>query len=146
MEFFKRLDKRYYHTDPIEHIVGRQIRTVVEYDDLYENQTRFDGAVWTKFKDTHELKCQFHEDLRDIDLSKDVICLWFFRERADRDAGNDIKLDGKIITYQANTLFITPSKEIRIKERKKFFPRRPCVQIDISDEIYVNIKKQLGIN
>jgi hypothetical protein len=146
MEFFKRLDKRYYHTDPVEHIIGGQIRPVVEYDDLYENQTRFDGTVWTKFKQTYNLTCQFHDDLRDIDLSTDIICLWFFRERADRDAGNDVKLDGKIITYQANTLFITPSKEIRIKERKKFFPRRPCVQIDINNEIYLNIKKGLEIN
>ena len=146
MEFFKRLNKRYYHTDPVEHIIGGQIRPVVEYDDLYENQTRFDGTVWTKFKQTYNLTCQFHDDLRDIDLSTDIICLWFFRERADRDAGNDVKLDGKIITYQANTLFITPSKEIRIKERKKFFPRRPCVQIDINNEIYLNIKKGLEIN
>ena len=146
MEFFKRLDKRYYHTDPVEHIIGGQIRPVVEYDDLYENQTRFDGTVWTKFKQTYNLTCQFHDDLRDIDLSNDITCLWFFRERADRDAGNDVKLNGKIVTYQANTLFITPSKEIRIKERKKFFPRRPCVQIDINNEIYLNIKKGLGID
>ena len=146
MEFFKRLDKRYYHTDPVEHIIGGQIRPVVEYDDLYENQTRFDGTVWTKFKQTYDLTCQFHDDLRDIDLSTDITCLWFFRERADRDAGNDVKLNGKIVTYQANTLFITPSKEIRIKEREKFFPRRPCVQIDINNEIYLNIKKGLGID
>jgi len=146
MDFFKRLDKRYHHTDPVEYIIGPQIRTVAEYDDLYENQTRFDGVVWTKFKETHNLTFQFHEDLRDADFSTDITCLWFFRERSDRDAGSDIKLDGKIVTYQANTLFITPSKEITIKERKKFFPRRPCVQIDISNEIFVNIKKQLGIN
>ena len=146
MEFFKRLNKKYYHTDPVEHIIGQQIRKLAEYDDLYENQTRFEGTVWTKFKETHNLTCQFHDDLRDIDLSTDITCLWFFRERADRDAGNDVKLDGKIITYQANTLFITPSKEIRIKERKKFFPRRPCVQIDINNEIYLNIKKGLEIN
>jgi hypothetical protein len=129
MDFFKRLHKRYHFTDPVEHIIGRQICT-----------------VWTKFKETHNLKCQFHEDLRDIDLSKDIMCLWFFRERADRDAGNDLKLSGNIVTYSANTIFITPSKEIRIKERKKFFPRRPCVQIDISNETYLNIKKELGIN
>ena len=146
MDFFKRLHKRYHFTDPVEHIIGKQIRTVTEYDDLYENQSRFDGTVWTKFKETHNLKCQFHEDLRDIDLSKDIMCLWFFRERADRDAGNDLKLSGKIIAYSANTIFIAPSKEIRIKERKKFFPRRPCVQIDISNETYLNIKKELGIN
>ena len=84
MEFFKRLDKRYYHTDPVEHIYGQQIRTVAEYDDLYENQTRFEGTVWTKFKETYNLKCQFYDDIRDINLLKEVICLWFFRERAER--------------------------------------------------------------
>ena len=146
MDFFKRLNKIYYHRDPVEHIIGRQIRTVTEYDDLYENQSRFDGLAWTKIKETYNLKCQFYEDIRDINLLKEVICLWFFRERADRDAGNDIKLSGKIITYSANTIFITPSKEIKIKERKKFFPRRPCVQIDINNEMYLNIKKGLGIN
>ena len=71
MEFFKRLDKKYYHTDPVEHIIGQQIRKLAEYDDLYENQTRFDSTVWTKFKETHNLTCQFHDDLKDIDLSKD---------------------------------------------------------------------------
>lgn len=146
MEFFKRLHKKYYHTDPVEYIHGSLIRRVSEYDDLYENQTRFDGIVWTKFKETYNLTCQFHEDIRDIDLSKEIICLWFFRERADREAGNDIKLADKIISYRPNALFITPSKEIKIKERKTFFPRRPCVQIDISNEIYVNIKKEIGIN
>ena len=146
MDFYKRLDKKYYHTDPVEHILGRTFRPVAEYDDLYENQPRFDGFVWTKFKETYNLNCQFHNDLQDVDFSKDITCLWFFRERSDRDAGNDIKLADKVITFQANTLFITPSKEIKIQKRKKFFPRRPCVQIDISDEIYVNIKKQLGIN
>jgi len=148
MEFFKRLDKQYYHKDPVEHIYGQQIRTVAEYDDLYENQTRFDGTVWTKFKETHNLTFQFHDDLKDIDLSKDITCLWFFRERADRSAGNDILLQDKTITYNPNALFITSSKEIKIVERpeKKFFPRRPCVQIDIDNEIYLNIKKGLGID
>ena len=145
MDFFKRLDKKYYHKDP-EYISGSNIRKVAEYDDLYENQTRFDGTVWTKFKEQHNLNCQFHEDLRDIDLTKEIICLWFFRERADRDSGSDIKLEGKIINYHPNKLFITPSKEIKIKERKTFFPRRPCVQIDISNEIYVSIKKELKID
>ena len=113
MEFFKRLDKQYYHTDPVEHIYGQQIRTVAEYDDLYENQTRFEGTVWTKFKETHNLTCQFHDDLKDIDLSKDITCLWFFRERADRSAGNDILLKDKTITYNPNDQELA-SKEIKI--------------------------------
>ena len=146
MDFYKRLDKKYHYTDPVEHILGRTFRPVAEYDDLYENQTRFDGVVWTKFKETYNLKCQFHNDLQDIDFSKDITCLWFFRERADRDAGNDIKLADKVVAFQANVLFITPSKEIKIQKRKVFFPRRPCVQIDINNEMYLNIKKGLDIN
>lgn len=145
MDFFKRLDKKYYHKDP-EYISGSNIRKVAEYDDLYENQTRFDGTVWTKFKEQHNLNCNFHEDLQDIDLSRDITCLWFFRERSDRDPGNDIKIAGKVIVYTANRLLITPSKEIKIQKRKVFFLRRPCVQIDISNQIYLNIKKELGIN
>ena len=97
-------------------------------------------------KEKQNLKCVFHEDLRDIDRSVDIMCLWFFRERTDRAAGNDVKLAGKIINYSANTILITPSKEIKIKERKKYFPRRPCVQIYISMEIYLNTKKDLKIN
>ena len=97
-------------------------------------------------KKKQNLKCVFHEDLRDIDRSVDIMCLWFFRERTDRDAGNDIKLAGKIINYHANKILITPSKEIKIKERKKYFLRRPCVQIYISKEIYLNTKKDLNIN
>ena len=146
MNFFERLKKQYYHTDPVEHLIGPQIIKVAEYDDLYENQTRFDGTVWSNFKEKQNLKCVFHEDLRDIDRSVDIMCLWFFRERTDRDAGNDVKLAGKIINYSANTILITPSKEIKIKERKKYFPRRPCVQIYISMEIYLNTKKDLKIN
>ena len=146
MEFFKKLNKRYHHTDPVEHILGRTFHPVAEYDDLYENQTRFNGVVWTKFKETYNLKCQFHNDLQDVDFSNDITCLWFFRERADRDAGNDIKLADKVVAFQANVLFITPSKEIKIQKRKVFFPRRPCVQIDINNEMYLNIKKGLDIH
>tara|TARA_Y100001938_G_C7929368_1_gene348565 strand:- start:58 stop:501 length:444 start_codon:yes stop_codon:yes gene_type:complete len=146
MNFFARLNKKYYHTDPVEHIIGPQIIKVATYDDLYENQTRFDGTVWNNFKVEQNLKLAFHEDLRDIDRHVDIMCLWFFRERTDRDAGNDIKLAGKIINYTANKIVITPSKDIKIKERRKFFPRRPCVQVYINQEIYLNIKKDLKIN
>ena len=139
MDFYKRLDKKYHHVDPVEHILGTTFRPVAEYDDLYENQTRFDGVVWTKFKETYNLNCQFHNDLQDVDFSKDITCLWFFRERSDRDPGNDIKLAGKIINYSPNALFITQSKEIKIKERKNFFPRRPCVQIDLKQEKFNEI-------
>ena len=73
MDFFKRLDKKYYHTDPVEHILGSHIIKVAEYDDLYENQSRFEGTIWKKFKESNNLTCKFFEDLRNIDLTKDVI-------------------------------------------------------------------------
>ena len=57
-----------------------------------------------------------------------------------------VLLKDKTITYNPNALFVTSSKEIKIVERKKFFPRRPCVQIDINNEMYLNIKKGLDIN
>ena len=102
--------------------------------------------LWTNFRNTHNIKCQFHDDIKDIDLSHDIVCLWFFRERSDRDAANDIDVAGKIISFTANKLLIAYAKDIKIIKRKRFFPRRPCVQIAISNEVYVNIKKGLGVN
>ena len=145
MDFYKRLNKKYYHKDPVEHIVGSHIIKVAEYDDLYENQSRFEGTIWKKFKETYQLSCKFYEDLRNIDLTKEIICIWFFRERGDKEAPNDLKLAGKLINYFPNYILITPSKDLRIKERKNFFPRRPCVQIDMNIETYVNIKKEIGV-
>jgi hypothetical protein len=142
MELYSRLHKKYYHENP-EYILGTLFRTVAEYDDLYENQTRFDGKVWTKFKETHNIRCQFHEDLTDADLTRDITCLWFFRERSDRDPGNDIKLEGKRIVYVGNKILITPSKDVKIQKRKTYFPRRPVVQIDVSKDMYDNIKAEL---
>ena len=55
--------------------------------------------------------------------------------------------DKKVITYNPNTLFIIDTKhEIKLKERTPYFPRRPCLQIEMTPEIYVNIKKELEIN
>ena len=146
IDFFKKCNKKYFYKDPVEHIIWVHPRTVKEYDDLYEEQNRFDGELWSEFKNTHKIKCKFIEDIRDIDMSAEVICLWFFKERSDRDAGNDIKIAGKTIPFTANKLVLTPSKDIKIQERKKFFVRRPCLQMYWSMEVYVNIKKGLDVN
>ena len=146
IEFFKKLHKKNFYTDPAEHIIWTHPRRMQEYDDLYEEQLRFDNELWTNFRNTHNIKCQFHDDIKDIDLSHDIVCLWFFRERSDRDAANDIDVAGKIISFTANKLLIAYAKDIKIIKRKRFFPRRPCVQIAISNEVYVNIKKGLGVN
>ena len=122
MEFFKRLHKKYYHTDPVEHIIGQQILKLAEYDDLYENQTRFDGTIWTKFKETHKLTCQFYDDLTEIDLSNDITCLWFFRERADRSSGND-----DILLKDKKTIYISVADDPILLE---FYKKRGFVIID----------------
>ena len=65
MNFFKRLSKRYHRTDPVEYIMGPIILPTLEYDDLYENQTRLEGTAWKKFEENYKLKYIFHDDLRD---------------------------------------------------------------------------------
>ena len=146
IDFFKKCHKKFFYKDPVEHIIWVHPIYVKEYDDLYEEQNSFDGKLWSEFKEKHKLKCKFIEDIRDIDKSADVLCLWFFRERSDRDAGNDLSIAGKIISTTANKLVITPTKDIKTIERKKFFNRRPCVQIYWNQEVFLNIKKGLGVD
>ena len=54
-----------------------------------------------------------------------------------------LKSHDKIVPFKTNTFFITPTK-IAFNQRKKYFIRRPCLQIDMNKEMYVNIKKRLG--
>ena len=81
------------------------------------------------------------KDLREFNKNKEVICLWFFKERSDRKTGNDIDLKGKIIKYQPNTFLIKRSKKIKIIKRKSVLPNRPVLQLDLSIKEY---KKKIG--
>ena len=128
-----------YHKEPVEYIRAQGLVDIQEYDSLYENQNNLSHQVWQEFDAKYKVGYEFLQDIRDLNLDKEVICLWFFRERSDRDAGNDIELNGKIITYYQNTFFITKSKKIKILERKKFFPRRPALQIDLSNKTFNEI-------
>ena len=136
---WKKLRKPHYHEEPVEYIYARAIFDLKEYDSLYENQNDLSHQVWQDFDAKYKTGYEFLQDIQDLNLKKEVICLWFFKDRNDKDAGVDIDLSGKLITYFQNTFLITESKKLKILKRKKFFPNRPALQIDLSKKIFAEI-------
>ena len=136
---WKKLRKPHYHKDPVEYIYATAIFDLREYDSLYENQNNLSHQVWQEFDANYKTGYEFLQDIQDLNLNKEVICLWFFKDRNDKDAGVDIDLSGKLITYFQNTFLITESKKLKILKRKKFFPNRPALQIDLSKKIFAEI-------
>ena len=143
MDLFEKLHKRHFFQTPREYIYAQHIVQLEEYEKLYENCNNLNHNVWKDFDKKYRLGFEFYEDVGEIDTKRDVTCLWFFRDRNDRDAGNDITLVDKKIPFKTNIIFITPHK-LTFNKREKFFIRRPCLQIDMNKEMYVNIKKRLG--
>lgn len=127
---------------PVEYIYTSTIFNLPEYDRLYENQNNLLHRQWQEFRLKYKLNFKFHNDLQDIDLKKDIICLWFFKDRSDRTNGKDIKLAGKKIIYSPNTFFITRSKDIKIIEKNSQYVRRPVLQLDMSPQTHNNIMKR----
>jgi hypothetical protein len=152
MKLFEKLKaKSCYRTSPVEHIYQSFVTENPYYDDLYENQNRQQHETWINFRNELQMPCKFMEDLQQVNMDVEILCLWFFRERSDRDKGADISIgnidEKKIITYKANTLFMIDTKHnIKIKKRERFFPRRPCLQIEMQKDKYQMIKKGMGIN
>ena len=136
---WKKLRKPHYHEEPVEYIYARAIFDLKEYDSLYENQNDLSHQVWQDFDAKYKTGYEFLQDIQDLNLNKEVICLWFFKDRNDKDAGVDIDSSGKLITYFQNTFLITESKKLKILKRKKFFPNRPALQIDLSKKIFAEI-------
>jgi hypothetical protein len=126
-----KLKPHHYHKEPVEYIYARTLFDLKEYDNLYENQNNLMHEVWKDFDEKYRVGFEFLDDIRDINKDKDIMCLWFFKERTDRSAGNDIKISGKTITYYPNTFFITESKDIKILEKNEYI-RRPALQLDLS--------------
>ena len=111
---WEKLKPQHYHKEPVEYIYARSIFELKEYDKLYENQNNLMHEVWKDFDEKYRVGFEFLDDIRDINKDKDIMCLWFFKERNDRSAGTDIKIAGKTITYYPNTFLITESKDIKI--------------------------------
>tara|TARA_Y200000002_G_C22654053_1_gene652659 strand:+ start:422 stop:853 length:432 start_codon:yes stop_codon:yes gene_type:complete len=117
--------------DPVTYIYTKNFLNTNEYDTLYENQNNLKHKTWQDFDSKYRIGFEFKDDYSNIDLSREVICLWFFRERAD-DTRSYIHLNGKKkLNYLANTLLITKSKDIDLIQKKKKYIRHPLVQLDM---------------
>jgi hypothetical protein len=82
------------------------------------------------------------DDIREIDKSKEVLCVWFFKERTDRSGGEDIVLSGKTLKYLPNTFLITKSKLLTVIDKKEEYIRRPVLQIDLTKSHYEQIMER----
>lgn len=129
----------HYFKEPFEHVLSSTIFDIREYDRLYENQNNFDHDIWQKFKERYKQTYTFVEDITKIDLTKDVIALWFFKERSDQTAGPFIEIGNKQITYNHNTFFLTKHRRLIIKETKRKYIRRPVLQLNMTAKQFEDI-------
>ena len=140
---WEKLRKPHYHKEPVEYIYATGIFNLKEYDILYENQNNLSHQIWQDFDTKYKIGFEFFKDLREFNKNKEVICLWFFKERSDNNKNNAIELEGKNIMYTPNTFFITKSKNIKINDREKQWPYRPVLQLDLSIKEYNKIRKRV---
>ena len=138
---WEKLKPQHYFKEPVEHILATAIFSVEEYDNLYENQNNLSHQIWQDIDTKYKIGFEFFKDLREFNKNKEVICLWFFKERSDNSKNNDIELEGKNIVYSPNTFFITKSKNIKINDAGKQWPYRPVLQLDLSIKEYNKIIK-----
>ncbi len=138
---WNKLRKKHYFEDPVKHIHAVGLIETVDYDKLYENQNNLNHQIWKSFSEKYKLTFQFKEDITKIDTTVDVIALWFFKERADRNAGPQINLAGKLINYFPNTFLLTQDKNIKIIEEKKRYIRRPFLQLGMSNDQWEKLLK-----
>jgi hypothetical protein len=147
---FQKLKKTHLYQDPIEHIYASDIFDIKEYDKLYENQNNPNHKVWKDFQTTYNFKkIRFFNDLNNVELDETILCLWFFKDRSDRNKGKDIKIKDKTILYLPNTFFIlynSCQNNIKILKRDTMVPTRPCLQLYFDYETYDNICQHIKKN
>jgi len=107
-----------------------------EYNKLYENQNNLSHATWKNFNKKIQFKYKFLKDLEQVNYTRQVICLWFFKDRNDYKINKDILINGKSVEYVPNNmlLFENNDKTIYIKDKKIY--KRPVVQFNISLDDY----------
>jgi hypothetical protein len=135
---WEKLKASHYFSEPVEHIYTSTIFDQKIYDKLYENQNDLNHKVWQDFKKMYKVGYEFLDDIKQIDLKLDTVCVWFFKERTDRSAGDIIRLHNKKIIYKPNTFLLTISKELKIIESHEYI-RRPCLQLQITKDQFTNI-------
>ena len=138
---WKKIKPSHYFKEPVTHIYTQTIFDVKEYDRLYENQKNLDHRSWHEFDEKYKIGFEFKEKFENIDLDKEIICLWFFKERSDRTASY-VNVAGKELTYLPNTFLITQSKLLSFVSTKRKYIRNPLIQIDMTLETYNNIVKK----
>ena len=138
-----KLKPEHYHDQPVEHICVTTLIDTNTYDRLYENQKSLEHSSWQYFKKKHDVNCYFRESLSDIDLSKDIIWIWFFKERSDTTASY-VHIKGKQIRYRPNTFLISKSKEFKFVHTTRKYIRSPFVQLDMTEEDYNKILKRFN--
>lgn len=136
---WEKIKPNHYFKEPVEHVYASTLFDIKDYDKLYENQNNFTHPVWHELDRKYKVGFQFHNDIREVNTKKEIICLWFFKERNDRSAGSCFDLAGKTIAYRPNTFLITRSKKIKIIDKKDDYIRRPVLQIDMHDWTYEKI-------
>jgi len=136
---WEKLKTNHLFKDPVKHIYASTLYDIKEYDKLYENQNNLNHHVWQEFDQKYKTGFELIDDIRDINLKKEIICVWFFKERNDRSSGEDIILAGKKLKYIPNTFLVTDSKDIKILEKKDEYIRRPLLQLDLKVEVWDQI-------
>lgn len=136
---WEKLKKVHYHNEGVEYITSSSIFDVKEYEKLYENSNNLEHQVWQDFDKKYKVGYEFKEDITDLDLDKEIIALWFFRERSDRNSQPQLNVNGNLIQYHQNTFLLTACKDIKIVEQKRKYIRRPMVQLDVSKKKYNEI-------
>jgi len=141
---WEKLKPIHFFKNPVEHIYTMSLFDSTEYDKLYENQNNLQHKVWQDFDEKYSTGYEFKEDFSDLNLNKEIMCLWFFKERSDRTISH-VVVNGKQLPYTPNTFLITKSKDIKHTTTKRQYNRHPFVQIDLSlsvwDKILVRFNK-----
>ena len=134
---WEKLQVKNYYTDPVEYIYSSSCFEIKDYDNLYENQNNLSHKCWKDFDKKYRIGFEFKENFDQLDLQKEILCLWFFKERSDLHR-HHVNLCNKKLLYLPNTFLITKSKEIEFVHGKKYI-RNPFLQLDMSVAQYNEI-------
>jgi len=136
---WEKLKPNHFFKQPVNHVYASTLYDIADYDKLYENTGDLQHITWQEFDKKYRTGFQLFEDIRDIDTKREIVCVWFFKDRNDRSSGEDIILAGKKITYRTNTFLITESKDIEVLEKKDEYFRRPFLQLDLQRNVWNQI-------
>ena len=138
---WRKLKPNHYFEDPVTHIYTRTVFDTKEYDKLYENQNNLNHQTWQDFNSKYRLRFEFKNDFSEIDFDKEIMCLWFFKERSD-NTQSYVHIDDKQLTYFPNTFLITKSKNIKLVLTKRKYIRHPLVQIDMTNNQWEDLLRK----